>query len=176
MVEFIKRMVDRNRTKKFGERMPDEAMTVRILGAIQNKVTYPEKDLMKVYGHNPWEALMTNFGKVNPEMSLRRKPIVSRVATKYALDAAGLSVKYDSQKRVAVHKVMAGVVDKTERMIRAIGAQNVGIEAQIKIVNDAALELNRILGEKAAKAFIEAYTDKVFRLYRLVRNLPVKLE
>jgi len=167
---------ERRKTSEFGKRMPDERTTVRILDALMKTVKYPEKDLFRMHGHNPWEALMTNFGKVNFEMHLLRKPVVSRIATKYALDAAGLSVRFDAEKRAAVHKVMAGVVDKTENMVRAIGAENVGVESQILLINKAFKELSGILGEKKARAFVEAYTEKVSRLYTLARHLPVMLK
>ena len=173
---MLKKYLERHRTRKFGKRMPDEKMTARILDAVQRKVTYPKSELMKMHGHNPWEALMHNFSQVNSEMHLLRKPVISRIATKNALDAAGVSIKYDVKQRGAVHKIMAGVVEKSERLVRAIGAENIGVESQITLVNNAYRELEKVLGKKAAKEFIMAYTEKANVLFGLARNLPVRLK
>jgi len=174
--EAVLKHRERKRIAEWGKRMPDNESLPVILSAVQKKVAYPRDELFKMVGHNPWEALMHNFSKVGPEMHLRRKPILTRIAVKYALNSIGLSLKYDREVMDKVQALFKKNVEESERLIYAIGAENIGMQTIMSSFEKIKSELEKLLGKKNAEIFITHFTARYFVMEHILSEAPVTVK
>lgn len=173
----------RRRIKKRGREQPDEEMFERIRKGVFSKQAKEAKieGTLEELSATPtasveslFKKFILSFNQLSAEQYFERRRIATKISTKYALDAIGLSTKYDRKTREQVHSVMQDLCHNLEKLY-LLTSSHVPIETVNKIIDKQTIELTNLLGTLKAKKFLK----NVFPKFKEILNaleFPFKFE